>query len=74
MRNFFEMDLGEILGILLEDYEWPHPDEEQQEEGEVVPQNNEVPALFIEIPPLDLEALLQEENDDRAPPGGSPGR
>jgi hypothetical protein len=75
MRNFFEMDLSEILGILLEDYEWPHPDEVEQEQEEVVPQQ---PALFIEIPPLDMEALLQEEiheeNDYRAPPGGSPSR
>jgi hypothetical protein len=26
MRDFFEMDLGEILAILLEDLEWPHPE------------------------------------------------
>ena len=59
--NFFNMDLSEILGTLLDEGNWPHPD---MEEGEV---NHPV----IEIPPLDMEAF-DNDNNNAHPPGGEP--
>ena len=67
MPNFFNMDLSEILAILLDEGNWPHPD---MEEGEIHVVNNHP---VIEIPPLDIDALLAFDNNNNAhPPGGEP--